>query len=1269
MKTVVKRLLTCAAAFSLLVTCTISGLVLPVAATEPAASEEPVNLLSGGDMETGTPITATKAEDEAAISYETVTGYDGNENNRVLAVDFSKAVSTDSGNPTVFLTYAGAPTRANGLEEGRRYLLSFKIKGVACQFWGSNQWTGVTGTADNIDASRWYGISAVIGATQEVFNAWHVIDKYNSYGVLYFDDFVLQELEDGGNLMPLANGDVWPLATGFNSMFEHGFAETEPSVGKGNLTIQTENDNRYYKITPKGYTSQFFPHVATWGEDMRVQRGIYQVSYRFRVHEKGTGTLLPDRVLDMTPDASHSVLLGRFYTPADANGWRTCVLWFALGTKEVAKNDVDGNATFYTFKDGSCDWVLRTTLDNGYDYDLDDLTLRAVGTAAEYSAANAGNLQSVRIAGSKTLSIPAGSSVLLETEGTLNNGASWIAGAHTGTLTPSPVVLESDTWATVEGETITRIPENAALDPNLYTVRSWITATATATWASSDEAVATVDAASGYVTMVSTNPNDSATITVTATINGVPVTDSVVVKPLLIAPTAIAMNDVTIYNKGNTAQMSVVATAPANAWVDVSKITWTSSDESVATVDENGVVTSTYGGEEVKTATITAVYEGIETPATAVVTVNNNLIGEDGFASITTDDTQNAYLDVDGGYNGKSALVLKVPAETNTYTNVSATFKLKTTLKAGRTYLVRAKMKGSAVGMYSAGFGWVKHDDKSATAGNEWAEVQYTKTFTADTDSLYITFYNVCRFTGWGFTGDDETNPSVDVDAYISDLQIFDLQVCDEVNILSGEGGILWGDTQKNFVGTDSIEVVDGETVTRIDAFSDNRRWNNVPVVTGKVYVMKYKYKPVDPEVGGAFTQKETGTHWTANAYKMGDATAAADENGWTQYVTYAVLSDRNPNTSYLYYANNQTGAVYVKDLVCYLVDKDVAPISGGDYVFSASWTTPYLSVSRFMQATSTTGFTWEFSNPGIMNPSNAAATGANFWCAPRGIGSTMVTVTNNDTGEQVTFKVVVNSALQPDGTYKAAADTPNAVVAVKNVSGANVDNIYGTTMHVQVTPNAGYLPVPGSLRYVLADGTEHKLLTRVETETNAESTGYEFILPVPEGNFTIKADMAPTTDNGYQIGTVGTSVHRNGSAEIDGVRFLTRMYVENLNLTGNTFTVKVDGTTKAIKSMGTLLKRASNAKELTLENVGGATAAEKVWQSECYNNTVNCLKVLDYTNSYIDFAAVMMTNTPSDAFRNRDYVTCGYIVFEDDSVIYTTPMTDSAAAAASRGA
>ena len=123
------------------------------------------------------------------------------------------------------------------------------------------------------------------------------------------------------------------------------------------------------------------------------------------------------------------------------------------------------------------------------------------------------------------------------------------------------------------------------------------------------------------------------------------------------------------------------------------------------------------------------------------------------------------------------------------------------------------------------------------------------------------------------------------------------------------------------------------------------------------------------------------------------------------------------------------------------------------------------------------------------------------------------------------------------------------------------------------------------------------------------------------------------------------------------------------MNLTGNTFTVKVDGTTKAIKSMGTLLKRASNAKELTLANVGGATSAEKVWQSECYNNEDNRLKVLDYTNSYIDFAAVMMTNTPSDAFRNRDYVTCGYIVFEDDSVIYTTPMTDSAAAAASRGA
>ena len=120
----------------------------------------------------------------------------------------------------------------------------------------------------------------------------------------------------------------------------------------------------------------------------------------------------------------------------------------------------------------------------------------------------------------------------------------------------------------------------------------------TVTWSSSDESVATVSA-SGVVTGVS-----EGTATITATYDGCSESCEVTVKKKL----SLNKNITSIY-VGNTEQLTAT-TYPENQTV-----TWESSNESVATVNANGVVTGVSAG----TATITATYDG--SSESCVVTV------------------------------------------------------------------------------------------------------------------------------------------------------------------------------------------------------------------------------------------------------------------------------------------------------------------------------------------------------------------------------------------------------------------------------------------------------------------------------------------------------------------------------------------------------------------------------------------------------------------------------------------------------------------------
>ncbi|MBR6878187.1 MAG: choice-of-anchor J domain-containing protein [Bacteroidales bacterium] len=174
------------------------------------------------------------------------------------------------------------------------------------------------------------------------------------------------------------------------------------------------------------------------------------------------------------------------------------------------------------------------------------------------------------------------------------------------------------------------------------------------TYESADETIATVDE-NGVVTGVAYG---TTTITIAAT-DGSGVTTTINVNVTRIDVTEITAEDVTMVN-GETAIISYAVT-PDNA-TDAS-VTFTSADETIATVDENGIVSGMSAGET--TITIASV-SNPEVSTTINVTVTSNPDAVQFTVSAPENAqpgdviTVEAYLNAptSGNYNGFTGLVL-----------------------------------------------------------------------------------------------------------------------------------------------------------------------------------------------------------------------------------------------------------------------------------------------------------------------------------------------------------------------------------------------------------------------------------------------------------------------------------------------------------------------------------------------------------------------------------------------------------------------------------
>ncbi|MBO4871106.1 MAG: Ig-like domain-containing protein [Muribaculaceae bacterium] len=262
------------------------------------------------------------------------------------------------------------------------------------------------------------------------------------------------------------------------------------------------------------------------------------------------------------------------------------------------------------------------------------------------------------------------------------------ANGLTNTVTVTAQVLETvqPTAVTIEPENPELAAEEGATVQLTATVLPETATIKTVTWSSADETIATVDA-NGLVTRVAGlfNENDAPyTVDITATAaNGVSQTVTVTVKVLeTVLPTAISIspeNPVLAAENGATVQLTVVFDPETTT---ERTVTWSSADETIATVDQNGLVTRvaplTNDEEQPFTVVITAT-----TPndLSADVTVTANIKGdeffyEDGlYYNVLSHDNLTVEVTNSGGgtgnepecYSGEITIPLTVTHKNRTY--------------------------------------------------------------------------------------------------------------------------------------------------------------------------------------------------------------------------------------------------------------------------------------------------------------------------------------------------------------------------------------------------------------------------------------------------------------------------------------------------------------------------------------------------------------------------------------------------------------------------
>ena len=248
---------------------------------------------------------------------------------------------------------------------------------------------------------------------------------------------------------------------------------------------------------------------------------------------------------------------------------------------------------------------------------------------------------------------------------TVNNGVVTAVGAGTATITATSTVNTEKTATLTVTVTAAQIElQSLTVSPNSLNLTTGgtrqLTVTASpqgasnsVTWSSSDSNVATVSQG-GLVTAVGAG---TATITATSTVNTAKTaTLTVTVTAAQVELQSLTVSPGSLSLTPNKTQQLTVTAKPIGA---DSRVTWSSSDESVATVSQTGLVTSVAEG----TATITAI--SVENP---------NIKAEITVTVISQQQNSQAFTDSMSAIDGANTLeerYLAIRSAINSYNQMS----------------------------------------------------------------------------------------------------------------------------------------------------------------------------------------------------------------------------------------------------------------------------------------------------------------------------------------------------------------------------------------------------------------------------------------------------------------------------------------------------------------------------------------------------------------------------------------------------------------------
>ncbi len=452
----------------LLISCCISGLVLPVAATEPQTNPVTNNAQL-------TPLLNLDFEGELpGTGWDNLTDPDPEKG--IATIDETGGIG--GGKALKILSYAGADANADtfhrqwiknipfskNLEAGKTYILRYSVKSdgtknhLSINPQSGDDTTGLlkgvamaTATTTQYSADEWrtFQVLFTVGAEQYA-NAMSL--QVGQYPVeAWYDNITIQEYTPGVNLAVGGDGSALPMVG--NGSYFSPFHWSAAPITAGTLTVATDSDDSTNQVWKFAGNAAFNDNYDIRSHKQQILSGpntdisnfisngdVFKVSLRY----KGVGT---DAGKSVTLAAGTKSALIATHTITGNNGWKTVEAWFAAG-KEDTSNSF---SIAYPFK------ILIPATSSANGIYIDDFTIVETLQTAKSDGANYSDLANLTKVtamqfGELPTSITVGNSLWLYPQGKVNGV--WDPNAYCGTLdwnTSNPAVLSVDYNGKIKG--------------------------------------------------------------------------------------------------------------------------------------------------------------------------------------------------------------------------------------------------------------------------------------------------------------------------------------------------------------------------------------------------------------------------------------------------------------------------------------------------------------------------------------------------------------------------------------------------------------------------------------------------------------------------------------------------------------------------------------------------------------------------------------------------------------------------------------------------